>query len=127
MLFYNLVTRCYFLIIYLASPFNSKAKLWIEGRKDLLNSIKKSLENDERRIWVHCASLGEFEQGRPVIERLKKEYPEHKIVLTFFSPSGYEIRNFIQDFSIKTSIPFKKQLPFPEVCRDHIQWNIIIL
>ena len=76
----------------MSSPFNAKAKLWVNGRKDLLKHISKSLQNDEKRIWIHCASLGEFEQGRPVIERLKSEFPEYKIVLTFFSPSGYEIR-----------------------------------
>ena len=92
MLLYNLITRIYFLIIYLSSPFNPKAKLWINGRKNLLNIINKSLQKDEKRIWIHCASLGEFEQGRPIIERLKTEFPHHKIVLTFFSPSGYEIR-----------------------------------
>ena len=81
-------------LLVVVSPFNSKAKLWIEGRKKLLSHIsgKLAAEKKGKRIWVHVASLGEFEQGRPIIEQIKKLHPEYKIVLTFFSPSGYEIR-----------------------------------
>lgn len=81
-------------LLIVASPFNSKAKLWISGRKNLLPHIasKLSTEKREKRIWVHAASLGEFEQGRPIIEHIKKSQPEYAIILTFFSPSGYEIR-----------------------------------
>lgn len=81
------------MIIRLIAPFNSKAKLWLNGRKNLLAKIEQELANDAtQKIWFHCASLGEFEQARPVLERIKKEKPSFKIVLTFFSPSGYEIR-----------------------------------
>ncbi len=78
----------------LASYFNPKAKLWIEGRKNWEEHLKSKVSSLqlENSIWFHCASLGEFEQGRPVIEQLKKEYPQQKVVLTFFSPSGYEIQ-----------------------------------
>jgi len=81
-------------LLVVVSPFNSKAKLWIKGRKKLLPYISEKLatEKNVKRIWVHVASLGEFEQGRPIIEQIKKLHPEYKIVLTFFSPSGYEIR-----------------------------------
>jgi len=72
--------------------FNAKARLWIDGTKGWEEKISKKINPGDRNIWIHCASLGEFEQGRPVIEALKKEHPEIKIVLTFFSPSGYEIR-----------------------------------
>jgi 3-deoxy-D-manno-octulosonic-acid transferase len=72
--------------------FNPKAKQWVEGRKNLLPKIAEALQGEENLVWFHSASLGEFEQGRPVIEQLKKEHPELKIVLTFFSPSGYEVR-----------------------------------
>ena len=80
-----------------ASLFNAKAKLWVRGRKDIFTQIKNKLSekhilNNENIIWFHCASLGEFEQGRPVIEKLKADNKEIKIILTFFSPSGYEIR-----------------------------------
>ncbi len=86
-----------FLIIFrfllgLVSIFHNKAKLWIEGRKNLLQKIENQLENDSFRIWIHASSLGEFEQGRPIIEELKKDFPDCKIVITFFSPSGYEIQ-----------------------------------
>jgi 3-deoxy-D-manno-octulosonic-acid transferase len=71
---------------------NPKAKLWHRGRKGILKQIADALaSNTKPIIWMHCASLGEFEQGRPVIEGLKKQYPNYRILLTFFSPSGYEI------------------------------------
>ena len=91
--FYTIGIVLYSWMIRLAAPFNEKAKLWIEGRRHLMTQIAKDFEEEqEQPIWVHSASLGEFEQGRPLIEKLKKEYPEKRIVLTFFSPSGYEIR-----------------------------------
>lgn len=80
-------------MIHIASIFgNEKAKLWITGRKSIFNNLKGKLVSGERRIWVHVSSLGEFEQGRSIIETLRKKFPQFKIVLTFFSPSGYEIR-----------------------------------
>ena len=84
----------YFLtgLAYLIAPFNKKVKLWIRGNKDWFESLKSRISSSERYVWVHCASLGEFEQGRPVIEAIKKEKPHVKIILTFFSPSGYEVR-----------------------------------
>lgn len=79
--------------IRVAALFNPKAKLWVAGRKNSFGRIAQAVSGkQEKRIWIHCSSLGEFEQGRPVIEAIKKDYPEYKIVLTFFSPSGYEIR-----------------------------------
>lgn len=75
-----------------ASLGNTKAQLWIKGRKDIFNVIATSLKPTEKRIWVHASSLGEFEQGRPIIEKIKELRPDYKIILTFFSPSGYEIR-----------------------------------
>ena len=75
------------------APFNPKAAAWVAGRAGLLAHIEQALAADTApRLWVHCASLGEFEQGRPLIEGLRRQYPGHKIVLTFFSPSGYEVR-----------------------------------
>ena len=84
--------RIFHLLVIIVSPFNSKAKLWLKGRKRIFRSLKKGVKQDDKILWFHCASLGEFEQGRPVIELFKKEYPNHKILLTFYSPSGYEIR-----------------------------------
>lgn len=73
-------------------PFNRKAFLFYHGRVGLLENIREQVKSDEPIVWFHCASVGEFEQGRPVIESYKKHNPSHKILLTFFSPSGYELR-----------------------------------
>lgn len=91
-LIYNLFISLYGLAISIASSFNPKAKLWIDGRKDWKQKMKSHIKPDDKIIWVHCSSLGEFEQGRPVIEKAKTEFPNHKIVVSFFSPSGYEVR-----------------------------------
>jgi len=94
---YNVAIQAYLLGIRLVALRGGKARRWLNGRKNLFEQIRSSLKPGEKRIWVHCASVGEFEQGRPVIERLKQQYPEHQIVLTFFSPSGYELRkNYAQ-------------------------------
>ncbi len=90
---YRLAILVYTAAIYVASFFNEKAKLFVAGRKDLLSRMRSALAGDTRKfIWMHCASLGEFEQGRPVLEALKEQYPQYGVVLTFFSPSGYEVR-----------------------------------
>jgi 3-deoxy-D-manno-octulosonic-acid transferase len=89
---YNLGILVYVLLVRLLSPFNSKARLWTSGRKDWEMRLKEKVSPNNINIWIHCASLGEFEQGRPLIEAIKKIKPEYRIVLTFFSPSGYEIR-----------------------------------
>jgi 3-deoxy-D-manno-octulosonic-acid transferase len=76
-----------------ASLFNPKAKLFLKGRRHIFDKIRLQLKDDDReKLWVHCASLGEFEQGRTVIEAIKTQYPEYGIVLTFFSPSGFEAK-----------------------------------
>lgn len=72
--------------------FNKKIKLFVEGREETFSKIKSAISKKDKVIWMHCASLGEFEQGRPIFEKLKIQYPNHKLVLTFFSPSGYEVR-----------------------------------
>ncbi|HEY0743952.1 MAG TPA: glycosyltransferase N-terminal domain-containing protein [Chryseosolibacter sp.] len=98
---YNVSIFALSLLLKTASLFHPKAKAFVTGRRRVLTSIKTSLkENTSPVVWVHCASLGEFEQGRPVIEAIKSSYPAHKIVLTFFSPSGFEVRkNFpLADF-----------------------------
>ncbi|MFW0716276.1 3-deoxy-D-manno-octulosonic acid transferase [Pedobacter sp. N23S346] len=92
LLLYTVGIQVYSLIIRIFSLFNPKAKLFIEGRKDIFEQIAKRIDATQKHIWFHFASLGEFEQGRPVLEKLKEEYPQKKIVVTFFSPSGYGIR-----------------------------------
>jgi len=72
--------------------FNKKIRLFVDGRKETFSILQNSISKSDSVIWVHCASLGEFEQGRPIIEKLKEQFPSKKIVITFFSPSGYEVR-----------------------------------
>ncbi len=97
MLFYNLFIFFYSIGIRLIAPWNSKAKKWLAGRKDIFKQLQNAFSNNHGNVvWVHCASLGEFEQGRPVIEKVKNQYPNARIFLTFFSPSGYEIRKDYQ-------------------------------
>ncbi|WP_282125658.1 3-deoxy-D-manno-octulosonic acid transferase [Marinifilum flexuosum] len=91
-LFYNLSIRLYVLLIRIAAFFNPKAKQWVVGRKNVFAKLQEAIHGEEDIIWFHSASLGEFEQGRPVIESFKEKYPNSKILLTFFSPSGYEVR-----------------------------------
>jgi len=90
--FYNISLKIYYLVVLIVSPFNKKAKQWISGRKNIFEKIKKSGACETKNIWFHVSSLGEYEQGLPVIEKIKQKYPSHKIFLTFFSPSGYEIK-----------------------------------
>jgi 3-deoxy-D-manno-octulosonic-acid transferase len=90
---YWLSINLYAAVLRIAAFFNPKAKLFVQGRKGLLQRMHYALINERRpRIWMHCASLGEFEQGRPILERLRAKYPQYAFVLTFFSPSGYEVR-----------------------------------
>ena len=94
---YYLLINLYVICVRLISLFgNEKAKLWINGRKSVFDLMKKTLVPYEKRIWIHASSLGEFEQGRPIIELIKSRYPQYKILLTFFSPSGYEVRKNYQ-------------------------------
>jgi 3-deoxy-D-manno-octulosonic-acid transferase len=92
---YTLGLGCYRILLRLAALFVPKAQLLITGQRKSelkLKERKQVLHSSSQRIWMHCASLGEFEQGRPVLEKLKKDYPAVFIVLTFYSPSGFEIR-----------------------------------
>lgn len=90
-LFYRLSISLFSFVIRLAAPFNLKARQIGEGRKQSFRKLEE-IQHDRPLVWVHCASLGEFEQGRPVIEAIRKQHPEYRILITFFSPSGYEIR-----------------------------------
>jgi 3-deoxy-D-manno-octulosonic-acid transferase len=89
---YSIAIVFYGYALNVAALFNEKAKLFVAGRKNWKQNLKSKIDPAAKYIWVHCASLGEFEQGRPVIEAIKEQFPAYKIVLTFFSPSGYEIR-----------------------------------
>lgn len=91
--FYNIFLFLYQAGIGIASLWNDKAKLWLNGRKNIFEELNSKLKTQKSKvIWFHCSSLGEFEQGRPVIEKLRSQNPNFKFLLTFFSPSGFEIR-----------------------------------
>ena len=106
---YDIGIFLYGLVAKLLSPFQRKAKKWVKGRKDLLQLLPKELHSKRIQkhelIWFHCSSLGEFEQGRPLIEAIKKNYPEEKILLTFFSPSGYDLQHKYELADIVTYLP----------------------
>ncbi|NOX87357.1 MAG: 3-deoxy-D-manno-octulosonic acid transferase [Chlorobi bacterium] len=93
---YNLFVFIYYLTIRFYALFNVKARKWVKGRGHYFSRLKEIIPEKEKLLWIHCASLGEFEQGRPVMEALRVHYPDHKILLTFFSPSGYDIRKNYQ-------------------------------
>lgn len=92
MWFYDLIMSLYAGLIRLVGWKYEKARLWSEGRRNLAQRMRNEIDPSARIVWVHVASLGEFEQGRPIIEEIRRQHPEYKILLTFFSPSGYEIR-----------------------------------
>lgn len=87
------------------SLFNPKARQWVKGRKGWKESLRHRIKGGEEYIWIHCASLGEFEQGRPVIEAIRKDMPDKRILLSFFSPSGYEIRKNYSGADIVCYLP----------------------
>ena len=89
---YNLILLFASQLVKLLALFNPKMKLFVDGRKGVFEKIREKINPTDKTIWFHAASLGEYEQGLPVIEQIKIKYPEHKIVVTFFSPSGYEVR-----------------------------------
>lgn len=100
---YTFFIICYGFFIHIAALFgNKKAKLWCDGRKDQWSKLK-SPKPDDQWIWMHVSSLGEFEQGLPVLEALKRDYPRYKILLTFFSPSGYEVK---KDFPLADMVAY---------------------
>ena len=88
---YNILVFAVRFILKIAALFTKKIRLFIDGRKETASKIQHVISKTDQVIWMHCASLGEFEQGRPILEKLKVQYPTHKLVLTFFSPSGYEV------------------------------------
>ncbi|WP_104385316.1 3-deoxy-D-manno-octulosonic acid transferase [Sphingobacterium sp. HMA12] len=91
-LLYSIGIFLYGLLLRILAPFHAKARLMVTGRKDWYLRMKQSVDSSQKHIWFHFASLGEFEQGRPVLEAVKNNYVDHKIIVTFYSPSGYEIR-----------------------------------
>ena len=92
MLIYDFCIALYSGLLSVVALWNKKAKQWVAGRKNIFERMSAAIASSDRVVWIHVASLGEFEQGRPIIEEIRRQHPEYKILLTFFSPSGYEIR-----------------------------------
>lgn len=103
--FYNILTHLVYLLLLPASLINKKARLWITGRKNWHKKLKQWQRGDSPVYWFHAASLGEFEQGIPIMETMKTRVPECKILLTFFSPSGYEIRKNYKNADFVSYLP----------------------
>ncbi len=99
---YNLIIIITGFFLKIAALFSPKMKLFVDGRKNVFALLKEKINPEDKTIWFHSASLGEYEQGLPVIEKIKEKYPAHKIIVTFFSPSGYEVRknNNVADITI---------------------------
>ena len=99
---YNFAIHLAGFFLRIIALFSPKIKLFVEGRKDVFSILKEKIKTEDKTIWFHSASLGEYEQGLPVIEKIKEKYPAHKIIVTFFSPSGYEVRknNTVADVTI---------------------------
>ncbi|MGV8945925.1 MAG: 3-deoxy-D-manno-octulosonic acid transferase [Lutibacter sp.] len=102
---YNILTLAAEFLLKIVVPFNKKIKLFIDGRKHTFFKLQQAIEKTDEVIWIHCASLGEFEQGRPIIEKLKLKFPAKKVVLTFFSPSGYEVRKNYENADVVCYLP----------------------
>ncbi|RTL14456.1 MAG: 3-deoxy-D-manno-octulosonic acid transferase [Flavobacteriaceae bacterium] len=99
---YNIITLLAAQLLKLIGLFSPKMKLFVDGRKSVFQTLADKIQSSDKTIWFHAASLGEYEQGLPVIEAIKQQFPTHKIVITFFSPSGYEVRknNTVADVTI---------------------------
>jgi len=108
-LLYNISIYVTGFFLKIIALFNKKITLFVNGRKEVLSLLETNISGKQKTIWFHCASLGEFEQGRPIIEKIKEQYPNYKIVLTFFSPSGYEVRKNYDKADVITYLPLDKK------------------
>ena len=102
---YNVIIYLYLLGVAIYSRFNEKVRKMWKGEREAFRILKEKVDPEAKYVWFHAASLGEFEQGRPLMEELRREHPEYKILLTFFSPSGYEVRKNYAGADIITYLP----------------------
>ena len=102
---YNLIIYLYLLGVAIYSRFNEKVRKMWRGERAAFGVLKEKVDPTARYAWFHAASLGEFEQGRPLMEQLRREHPEYKILLTFFSPSGYEVQKDYKGADIVCYLP----------------------
>nr|WP_294933982.1 glycosyltransferase N-terminal domain-containing protein [uncultured Flavobacterium sp.] len=107
---YNLLVHIAGFLLKIVAMFSPKIKLFVEGRKTVFSTLASKISASDKTIWFHAASLGEYEQGLPVIEKIKEKYPSHKIIVTFFSPSGYEVRknNQVADATVYLPLDTKE-------------------
>ena len=107
---YNLIVQIAAFLLKIVALFSPKMKLFVDGRKEVFPVLEQKIKPTEKTIWFHAASLGEYEQGLPVIEKIKEQFPSHKIILTFFSPSGYEVRknNTVADVTVYLPLDTQK-------------------
>jgi 3-deoxy-D-manno-octulosonic-acid transferase len=120
---YSIIISIAGLLLQIIAFFVPKINLFVAGRKEVFPTLKAKIKPTDQTIWFHAASLGEYEQGLPVIERIKEKYPTHKIIISFFSPSGYEVRknNTLADATVYLPLDSKKnvskfiQLVHPEI------------
>ena len=120
---YSIIISIAGLLLQIIAFFVPKINLFVAGRKEVFPTLKAKIKPTDKTIWFHAASLGEYEQGLPVIERIKEKYPTHKIIISFFSPSGYEVRknNTLADATVYLPLDSKKnvskfiQLVHPEI------------
>ena len=102
---YNVIIYLYLLGVAIYSRFNEKVRKMWRGEREAFSILREKVDPDAKYVWFHAASLGEFEQGRPLMEQMRREHPEYKILLTFFSPSGYEVRKNYEGADIICYLP----------------------
>lgn len=102
---YNFAISLFGIVVRFLAIFNEKLALFVKGRKETFTKLKATIEPKEKSIWMHCASLGEFEQGRPILEGIRASRPRYKIILSFYSPSGYEVRKDYQGADVVVYLP----------------------
>jgi 3-deoxy-D-manno-octulosonic-acid transferase len=107
---YTIIVQIAGFLLKIIAVFSPKIKLFVDGRKVVFSTLEQKIKKTDKTIWFHAASLGEYEQGLPVIEKIKTKYPNHKIVVTFFSPSGYEVRknNSVADVTVYLPLDTQK-------------------
>lgn len=126
-LLYDIALFFYHLLIRVTAPFHRKSRLMVTGRRNWQEELRRRRLPGETYVWVHCASLGEFEQGRPLIEALRKEKPGLKVALTFFSPSGYEIRKNYPQADLVAYLPFdtrRNASAFTDILRPSVAFFV---
>jgi len=124
---YNLLTYFATLLLHIIALFNPKIKRFVDGRKNVFSTLENQISTTDKCIWFHAASLGEFEQGLPVMEEIKKHFPTHTIVLTFFSPSGYEVRKNTKAADVVVYLPLdtpKNAEQFIEIVKPEMAFFI---